>query len=142
MNRRRTGSACARRIQASRSWLASPPRKAPNVKQFPSFVTSIPAVGGKPGPQRPRPERLHRDRAYDSAGHRRILRWLGILTVLAGHRSERGSGLGMYRWVVERTLSWLHQYRRLRIRYELRADIQQAFLDIGCLPLCYQCLIS
>ena len=27
------------------------------------------------------------------------------------------------RWVVERTIAWLHQYRRLRIRYERRDDI-------------------
>lgn len=33
------------------------------------------------------------------------------------------------RWVVERTLSWLHQYRRLRVRYERRADIHEAFPD-------------
>jgi hypothetical protein len=31
-----------------------------------------------------------------------------------------------------RSLSWLHQYRRLRIRYERRADIHEAFLAIGC----------
>ena len=113
-----------------------------DVNQLLPLVASIPPVGGKPGPQRRRPERLHGDRAYDSAGHRRVLRWLGIIPVLARRRSEHGSGLGMYRWVVERTLSWLHQYRRLRIRYERRADIHQAFLDIGCLLICYKCLIG
>jgi hypothetical protein len=30
--------------------------------------------------------------------------------------------------VVERTISWLHQCRRLRIRYERRADIHGALL--------------
>jgi hypothetical protein len=29
-------------------------------------------------------------------------------------------------------ISWLNRYRRLRIRYERRADIHQAFLHIGC----------
>ena len=37
----------------------------------------------------------------------------------------------MSRWVVERTLSWLHQFRRLRIRYERRADIHEAFLTLA-----------
>jgi len=46
--------------------------------------------------------------------------------------------LGMYPWVVERTLSWLHQYRRLRIPNERRSDIHQAFLDIGCLLTHYK----
>ena len=113
-----------------------------DVRQLLPLVAAIPAVGGKPGPPRRRPARLHGDRAYDSEGHRRILRWLGTTPVLARRGTEQGSGLGVYRWVVERTLSWLHQYRRLRIRYERRADIHQAFLDIGCLLICYKCLIS
>ena len=49
-------------------------------------------------------------------------------------KQPHGSGLGTQRWVVERTISWLHQYRRLRVRYERRADIHDAFLQIaGCL---------
>ena len=34
--------------------------------------------------------------------------------------------------VVERTIAWLHQYRRLRVRYERRADIHEALLQMGC----------
>jgi transposase len=40
--------------------------------------------------------------------------------------------LGRYWWVVERTLSWLNRFRRLKIRYEHRADIHLAFLQLGC----------
>jgi transposase len=40
--------------------------------------------------------------------------------------------LGADRWVVERTLAWLNQFRRLRVRHECRSDIQQAFLSLGC----------
>lgn len=69
------------------------------------------------------------------------MRWLGITPVLARRNTEHGSGLGRYRWVVERTISWLHQYRRLRVRYERRADIHQAFLDLGCALICYKTLI-
>ena len=29
-----------------------------------------------------------------------------------------GSGLGRWRWVVERTFAWLNQFRRLRVRYD------------------------
>src|SRR5947207_15785877 len=35
------------------------------------------------------------------------------------------SGLGRWRWVVERTFAWLNQFRRLRVRYEKRSDIQR-----------------
>src|SRR5215510_1142389 len=34
--------------------------------------------------------------------------------------------------VVERTFAWLSQFRRLRVRYEKRADIHEAFLSLGC----------
>jgi transposase len=36
------------------------------------------------------------------------------------------------RWLVERTLEWLHRFRRLRIRYDCRADIHQGFLSLAC----------
>ncbi len=42
---------------------------------------------------------------------------------------EQGSDLGIYRWVVERTLSWLHQFRRLR--YARRSDIHETFLALA-----------
>ena len=34
--------------------------------------------------------------------------------------------------MVERTFGWLHRMRRLLVRYERRADIQEAFLTLGC----------
>ena len=48
--------------------------------------------------------------------------------------------LGRHRWVVERTLAWLSQYRRLTIRYERRADIHDAFLALGCALICFKAL--
>ena len=60
----------------------------------------------------------------------------GIRPIIAKRRTQHGSGLGSQRWVVERTLSWLHQYRRLRIRYERHADIHQAFLSLACSLIC------
>jgi hypothetical protein len=48
--------------------------------------------------------------------------------------SER---LGRHRWVVERTLAWLNRFRRLTIRYERRADIDEAFLHLGCILVCW-----
>jgi transposase len=42
--------------------------------------------------------------------------------------------------VVERTFAWLSQFRRLRVRYDKRADIHQAFLSLGCALICWQAL--
>jgi len=85
------------------------------------------------GCPRKRPNCVQGDRAYDSQPHRDKLRNLGIDSLLAKRRTENGSGLGVFRWVVERTLAWLHQFRRLRVRYERRDDIHEAFLKIGCI---------
>jgi transposase len=57
-------------------------------------------------------------------------------------RAEHGSGLGIFRWIVERTISWLHQFGNLRIRYERRANIHLAFLKIACIVICHRYLKS
>lgn len=36
----------------------------------------------------------------------------------------------------ERTRAWIHQNRRLRIRYDRRADIHQALLTLACIKVC------
>ena len=63
-----------------------------------------------------------------------------IQAKIAWPKSGHGSGLGKQRWVVERTIAWLHQYRRLRVRYERRDDIHEAFLTIGCSLICLKLL--
>jgi transposase len=114
----------------------------PDVTQLLPLVEAIPPIRGKRGRPRRRPDTLLADRGYDSQPHRRALRARGIRPIIAKRNTEHGSGLGKERWVVERTLSWLHQYRRLRIRYERRADIHQAFLTLACSLICYRQLQS
>jgi transposase len=109
---------------------------AHDVTELLPLVDAIPAVSGKRGRPRRRPDRVQGDRAYDSQPHRKELRRRGIAPVLARRNTEHGSGLGVHRWVVERTVSWLHQMRRLRTRYERRADIHEAFLTLGCIVVC------
>jgi len=107
-----------------------------DVTQLLPLVGSIPLIAGKVGRPRHTPDCVQGDRAYDSQVHRDALRKLGIASVLAKRRTGNGSGLGVFRWVVERTLSWLHEFRRLRVRYERRDDIYEAFLTIGCILIC------
>lgn len=99
-------------------------------------LTDMPPVGGKPGPKRQRPQRLQGDRGYDSEPTRQLLRWLGITPVLAARNTGHGSGLGVYRWVVERTIAWLHSFGRLRRRLDRHTEIQQAFLRLACGLIC------
>ena len=80
------------------------------------------------------------DRAYDAEAIRLGLRARHIVPLLAKRNTEHGSGLGRWRWVVERTFAWLNQFRRLRVRYEKRADIHEALLYLGCTLICWRCL--
>jgi transposase len=57
---------------------------------------------------------------------------------LAKRNTEHGSGLGRWRWVVERTFAWLNQFQRLRVRYEKRADMHQAFMHLACALICWK----
>ncbi len=92
------------------------------------------------GRPRKRPEALHADKAYDSAPLRAELRKRGITPRIARKGVESSERLGRYRWVVERTGAWLNRYRRLKVRYERRDDIHQAFLELGCALICWNFL--
>jgi transposase len=113
-----------------------------DITQLMHLVNNIPAIKGKVGRPLKHPESVLGDRGYDSEPHRQQLRQKGIRPVLARRGTENGSGLGVYRWVVERSLSWLHQNRRLRMRYEKRDDIHNAFLTIGCIKICWNHLVN
>lgn len=111
-----------------------------DVTELLNLVNEVPAIKGKPGTPRYRFDELYADRAYDSEPDRQALREVGTEPKIPKRRTEHGSGLGVFRWVVERTISWLHQFRRLRIRYERRLDIHEAFLSIGCILICHRIL--
>ena len=77
-------------------------------------------------------------KAYDFPRCREALRKRGITPRIARRGIESSEKLGRYRWSVERTLSWVNRFRRLKVRYERRADIHQAFLDLGCALICWR----
>lgn len=112
-----------------------------DVTQLLPLVEAIPPVRGKCGRPRCKPDRLQGDRGYDCEAHRQSLRRQNIEPIIARRNTEHGSGLGVHRWVVERTISWLHYNRRLRIRYERLPEIHEAFLSIGCVLICWNFLV-
>ncbi len=101
---------------------------------------AIPKLAGRRGRPRQRPDRVQGDRAYDSAAHRHQLRNFGITPLLAKRRTAHGSGLGKTRWVIERSIAWLHQFRRLKMRYERLPFVHEAFLTIACSLICWNFL--
>jgi transposase len=109
-----------------------------DVTQLIPLLDRVPAVAGAVGRPRRRPDQLIADRGYDYDKHRRLLRQRGIAPLIARRNTEHGSGLGAVRWVVERTFAHLHQFKRLLVRYERRAEMHEAMLAIGCCLLCFR----
>jgi transposase len=105
------------------------------------LVVDLPAVAGKPGRPKQKPKQLVADKAFDCQALRDILRWLGIEPVLPA-RGVDDHGLGVWRWFVERTISWLHQFRRLRIRWDRNPEVHQAFLTLAAAVICYRIWIN
>jgi len=113
-----------------------------DVTQLIPLLDGVPAVRGAIGRPRRRPERLIADRGYDHDKYRRLLWQRGVKPMIARRQTDHGSGLGRDRWVVERTFAWLHNFKRLLIRYERRADMHHALLALGCCLVCYRRLAS
>jgi len=56
-----------------------------------------------------------------------------VKPVIVRRCTDHGLGLGRVRWVVKRTFAWLHNFRRLPIRWERDAGLHDALLSLGCL---------
>ena len=107
---------------------------------FEELVDGIPAIKRPRGRPRKRPAKLHADKAYDIPRCRHALSRRHIKIRIARKGIDTSDRLGRHRWVVERTLAWLGQFRRLTIRSERRDDIPQAFLSLGCALICFRAI--
>jgi transposase len=107
-----------------------------DVEEMIPLVDKVPPLAGKVGRPRQRPEELYGDRAYDSDPHRAELKARKIKAKIARRRTRHGSGLGIFRWVAERTESWLHSFRRLRLRTDRDGDIHNGFLALASALIC------
>lgn len=105
---------------------------------FEELIDAIRPIRRPRGRPRRRPEKLHADKAYDIPRCRRALTRRRIKIRIARKGIDSSERLGRHRWVVERTLAWLSTYRRLKIRYEKRRDIHEAFLQLGCALITWQ----
>lgn len=94
--------------------------------------------GGAP---RCKPVRLIADKGYDADWLRLSLSSRGI-DLICPHRSNRkrrplqdGRKLRRYRrrWIIERTIAWLHNFRRVVVRYDRYPQMYLAFVHVACL---------
>ena len=115
------------------------PANVPEVKELLPLLDTCGPLDEAGEPQR-RPDEVDGDRAFDSEPHREELRKRGVEPKLAKRRTEHGSGLGVCRWVVERTNSWLHGFRKLRFVTEKTKEMQFAFFNLALALICFRFL--
>lgn len=88
-----------------------------------------------------KPDKLIGDKAYDSDPLDAELAEVGI-EMIAPHKRNRkkaktqdGRKLRRYkrRWKVERLFAWMHNYRRVVVRYEYHLDNFLGFVHLACI---------
>ena len=81
------------------------------------LVVAMPPIPGPRGRPRTKPKSLQGDAGYGCAALAWLVKGLGIQPLLKplGRNLPHGSGLGKTRYVVERTLSWFGNFRRLKL---------------------------
>jgi transposase len=115
------------------------PANQPDAQLAVQMLDSIPPCSGRRGRPRRRPKRFQGDGAY---GIKRVMaevaqrRVASLLAPYGRARTQHGSGLGKTRYVVERTLSWLGNYRRLKLCYERTGEHFQAFHELAACLIC------
>jgi hypothetical protein len=100
--------------------------------QLPALLEAMPPVQGPRGRPRRKPGSIFGDRAYGTAAMVALVVMLGLFSFLAPRNSKaHGSGLGFFRYVVERTLAGFSQFRRIGMCYERTGVHFQAFHDLA-----------
>ncbi len=95
---------------------------------------------GRPARHPRQPTRLVADRAYDSNAARSLLVSRRIEPIIPKRRNnarathQDGRRLRRYRrrYIIERTNSWLQNFRRLVVRYERKAKNFEALVHMAC----------
>jgi transposase len=108
------------------------------------MLDDFPKIYGPRGRPRIRPESLQGDAGYGFPDLIREVRSRNIQPQLAprGKDVEHGSGLGVTRYVVERTLAWFGNFRRIKFCYERLGEHFQAFHDLAAMIICSRRLCS
>src|SRR5919205_1509229 len=72
---------------------------------------------------------VYTDKGYAAERHRKLCRACKVKPFIHKRGRPPGSGLGRYRWPVKRTLSWLLENKRRRLRYDRCDFIIQSLLQ-------------
>jgi len=108
------------------------PANVPDQNQLESLLDALPTIRQQRGRPRRKPDAILGDRAYGTKEKIKMVESRRIESLLA-ERSDinHGSGLGTLRYVVERTLSCIGHFRRLKLCYERWGEHLQGFHDLA-----------
>ncbi len=100
--------------------------------QLPDLLKAMPAVQGPRGRPRRKPGMIFADRMYGTTAMIALVVLMGIFNFMARRNDDtHGSGLGQFRYVVERSLANFSQFRRIRFCYERKPEHFQALHEIA-----------
>jgi hypothetical protein len=102
------------------------------------MLRDIPPIRQPRGRRRRRPRIFQGDRAYGVAVIILAVLAMRIKPLLARHgtKTPHGSGAGKTRYVVERTMSWFGNFRRLKLCFERWGRHFQALHDLAACVIC------
>jgi transposase len=115
------------------------PANQPDAQLALEMLDAIPPCGGRRGRARRRPQTFQGDGAYGVKAIVAAVVQRRVRSLLAPYgrgRKQHGSGLGKTRYVVERSLSWLGNYRRLKLCYERFGEHFQGFHELAACLIC------
>jgi putative transposase len=105
----------------------------PDYQMMEATVRAIPIP--RPAPTPEQPQHLCLDNGYDYEAVRTVAVEWGYTLHIRPRGEEakaRAAGKKARRWVVERTHSWLHRFRRILIRWDKKPGNYLAFLHLAC----------
>jgi len=100
------------------------------------MLKKMPMLPNRTGKRRKKPRTMQGDRGYGFVHIIKLLVHLMIASLLAPRGSPHGSGLGKTRYVVERTLAWIGNNRRLKLCYERNGEHFRAFHVLAACVIC------
>jgi transposase len=113
----------------------------PDLKLVKDTIQSL--VVKRPRATKKRPQGICLDKGYDAAEVRDTLKEFGFTAHIRARGEEaqalkRHAGFRARRWVVERTHSWMHRFRRVLIRWDKKGENYLAFLHFACALIAFR----
>jgi putative transposase len=97
----------------------------------------------RPDPTLEAPQGMCLDKGYDYDEVRELLTEFGFTAHIRARGEEaqalkQEAGFKARRWVVERTHSWMHRFRRVLIRWDKKVRNYLGFLPLACAYITYR----